>query len=140
VIRVRATAQSNRCLAVSNASAKMTGSKMNDEYVVTSESTSAAAAASVHPVACRVRPARTEQQAAADIRNKDIASKVASAPSCSVGPSSAHSPAAKKADLLPNSVLVVHQSIVVAPSIIIREKIRAAARPPRLSASAPSGG
>ena len=65
---------------------------------------------------------------------------MAKAPRCNVGPSAANSAAAKNAARRPNSRLAVDHSVTVAPSMKMRDKIRAPVRPPTLLASAPMGG
>ena len=69
-----------------------------------------------------------------------MASYVANAPRCNVGPRTANSAAAKNAARRPNSRSVVSHSRVVAASMKTSERPRAAAKPPTLSASAAIGG
>ena len=69
-----------------------------------------------------------------------MASYVANEPRCSVGPQTANSAAEKKAARRPYSRPAAPHSSAVAPSMKTRDKIRAAVRPPTLSASAPIGG
>ncbi len=80
----------DRSFPASNTMATTTGSKMADEYVVTLARISAAAEATIQRVKSRTSVARTAHQAERATRNRDIASKVANAPSFSVGPSKAH--------------------------------------------------
>ena len=97
-------------------------------------------AAAISSVASRRSPARTVHQAATVTSSTDRASKVANAPRCRAGPLIANRAAAKNAARRPNSRPAVAHSSVVAPSMKNMDRIRAPARPPTLSASAPSGG
>ena len=74
------------------------------------------------------------------MKNTAMASKVANAPKCSVGPKAANNAAAKKAARRPNSRPAVAHNAAVAPSMKASDRIRAPASPPTLSASAPTGG
>ena len=105
-----------------------------------SASAKAAAAATIHLVAGSRAPARITHQAASATRNTDIASAVANAPRCNVVPSTANSAAAKNEARRPNSRAAAPQSRTVAPSMNARDRTRAPARPPMLSAAAPTGG
>ena len=126
--------------AVSNASAAISGANNRQVYAVATASANAAAAATSHPVAGSLSPARITHQAASATRNSDIASVVANAPRCSVVPSTANRAVAKNEARRPNSRAAVPQSRIVAPSMNARDRTRAPASPPRLSATAPSGG
>src|SRR5215467_8421622 len=117
-----------------------TGSKRADAYFVASARASAPAAAASHPEVRDRSLARTADQADSASRHSDMASKVANAPSRIVAPVIANTAVAKNAAVPPNTRRAVPHSKADAPSMNSRERIRAPASPPTLSASAPSGG
>ena len=83
---------------------------------------------------------RTPSHAARASRNNAIASKVAKAPRNCVPARVANNAAASSAARCPYSRTVVAHSRLVTPSMKHSDRMRAAARPPRLSARAPRGG
>jgi hypothetical protein len=126
--------------ATTQATATTTGSSSAEAYDVALASASTAPAAIIQAVASARSPARTTSQVARAVRNSDIASKVANEPRCSTGPDTANSAAAKNPAWRPYRREVAAHSSVVAPSMNASDSSRAAASPPRLSASAPAGG
>ena len=130
-----------RCMTtVRPLSITMTGSnRMLAYFVALARESSTAPMISSQEESCRSCAATTHQAAAA-MRQRDIASKVAKAPRNWVGPRAANSAAAVNAAHWPNSRLVVPHSRQVVTSMNASDSILAPASPPKCATMAASGG